>query len=110
MTALPKAAMAISLMLAMTGCASRPPTMPPVDHVDLDKEHPIVGDGAKRRRSLCAAYRVSVSQHNISAFLGKPLGRRPTDTARATGDQCHPAREPTFTCGHVSASAQDYRM
>jgi apolipoprotein D and lipocalin family protein len=37
MTALPKAAMAISLMIAMTGCASRPPTMPTVDHVDLDR-------------------------------------------------------------------------
>ena len=37
MTALPKAAMAISLMIAMTGCASRPPTMPTVDRVDLER-------------------------------------------------------------------------
>lgn len=37
MTALPKAAMAISLMIAMTGCASQPPTMPTVDRVDLDR-------------------------------------------------------------------------
>jgi len=37
MNALLKAAMATSLLLAMTGCASQSPTMPTVDHVDLDR-------------------------------------------------------------------------
>ena len=37
MNALTKAAMATGLLIAMTGCATRPPEMPTVEHVDLPR-------------------------------------------------------------------------
>ena len=37
MNALTKAAMATGLLIAMTGCATRPPGMPTVEHVDLPR-------------------------------------------------------------------------
>ena len=37
MNALKKAAMATGLLIAMTGCATRPPEMPTVEHVDLPR-------------------------------------------------------------------------